>query len=98
MVSLELERDSEPSLAFCLLFLLSPFSTLSQGERETQAHHIIVSLEDNYKDYMIEKPRGARRKGPDSCFRLVSPHQQSIPFPYLQAPQVIKVNSVYLQT
>ena len=44
-MSLELERDSEPSLAFCLLFLLSPFSTLSQGERETQAHHI-VSLED----------------------------------------------------
>ena len=33
------------------------------------------------------------RSGPgqlDSSFRLVSPHQQSIPFPYLQAPQVIK--------
>ena len=34
------------------------------------------------------KPRGAMRKRSgalDSCFGLVSPHQQSIPFPYLKA-------------
>ena len=45
---------------------------------------------------MIKKPRGARRKRSralDSCFGLVSPHQQSILFPYLKAPRVIKVHS-----
>ena len=49
---------------------------------------------------MIEKPCGARRKmsrALDSCFGLVCPHQQSIPFPYLQAPRVIKANSSAVQ-
>ena len=46
--------------------------------------------------HMMDKPRGARIKGfgaLESCFGLVSPHQQSILFPYLQAPRVIKANS-----
>ena len=45
---------------------------------------------------MMNNPCGARRKrfgALDSCFGLVSPHQQSIPFPYLQAPRVIKLSS-----
>ena len=44
----------------------------------------------------VNKPCGARRKRSgalDSCFGLVSPHQQSIPYPYLQAPRVIKASS-----
>ena len=47
-------------------------------------------------DNMMKNPCGARRKrfgALDSCFGLVSPHQQSIPFPYLQAPRVIKLSS-----
>ena len=49
-----------------------------------------------YKIHMMNNPCGARRKmsgALDSCFGLVSPHQQSIPFPYLQAPRVIKASS-----
>ena len=45
---------------------------------------------------MMKNPCGARRKrfgALDSCFGLVIPHQQSIPFPYLQAPRVIKLSS-----
>ena len=45
---------------------------------------------------MMNNPCGAMRKrfgALDSCFGLVSPHQQSIPFPYLQAPRVIKLSS-----
>ena len=46
--------------------------------------------------HMMKNPCGARRKrfgALDSCFGLVSPHQQSILFPYLQAPRVIKLSS-----
>ena len=45
---------------------------------------------------MMNNPCGARRKrfgALDSYFGLVSPHQQSIPFPYLQAPRVIRATS-----
>ena len=45
---------------------------------------------------MMNNPCGARRKRSgalDSCFGLVSHHQQSIPPPYLQAPRVIKTSS-----
>ena len=43
---------------------------------------------------MIYNPCGAKRKrcrALDSCFGLISPHQQSILHPYLQAPRVYKV-------
>ena len=45
---------------------------------------------------MIDKPCGARRKRSgalDSCFGLVSPHQQSIPFPYLQCDPIAEERS-----
>ena len=72
----------------------------SSSNRESQAYtQPTLQLNDPLTPrciHMIDKPCGARWKRLglglgllDSCFGLISPHQQSTPFPYLQAPYTI---------
>ena len=49
---------------------------------------VFMSWNALYPHAMTDNPCGAKRKrcrALDSCFRLISPHQQSIPHPYLHA-------------
>ena len=74
----------------CPIFAHAHWYSMQDMQYVPKVLHFSAFHFDQYCTY-VNKPCGARRKSSgalDSCFGLVSPHQQSIPYPYLQAPRV----------